>query len=218
MLGMNWKHCILLLGIGLIGIASQAQYAYHLADSNAFWAVNLLEYLPDVGQVDTYVNVCETHDMPSAELIDYYNTILLSDASICTQPFIVTPPGDVVVVASHEIRLLPGFQADAGSDFHAFIDLCTDFTSYDYREVEINEGQPTARDLRTTSVYPNPAKDLLYVRNDVEIVRIYDVYGREISFEYYLAGILNISSWNQGLYLIELLIDGQKEVHKVFKQ
>lgn len=58
--------------------------------------------------------------------------------------------------------------------------------------------------VTSLSVYPNPAKDFLYIEGaDGETVAIYDVFGRLIKQETYNAG-LNISGLEKGVYAVKI--------------
>jgi hypothetical protein len=73
------------------------------------------------------------------------------------------------------------------------------------------------------SVYPNPAKDMLYVASDMDLrsARVFDVTGklvREFTLDGGLNRTLNIADLNNGIYFVEVeTANGASSTSKIIK-
>jgi hypothetical protein len=73
------------------------------------------------------------------------------------------------------------------------------------------------KSLGNAVVYPNPAKDVLYIRNVSEkvVVRIFSVEGKIMMQSNEGATSINISSLQQGIYLIRISDQGQETINRI---
>lgn len=72
--------------------------------------------------------------------------------------------------------------------------------------------------LRIT-VAPNPATDLFYLNTDKAAeVRLYDIQGRLVKTETYSPSGINVSGMNSGVYLVEVTIENNRNVHRLVIQ
>ena len=71
-----------------------------------------------------------------------------------------------------------------------------------------------------TSIYPNPAKDILNIRSSqrIDAVDIFDVSGRLSAVYYGPATQLNISALTQGVYYVKINSAGQYTTLKLIKR
>jgi PKD repeat protein len=73
---------------------------------------------------------------------------------------------------------------------------------------------------RLVNVYPNPFKNQIQIVANAEVsLRVFDVSGREM--EVGLIGeqsVINTSNWSSGLYFIETLHDGKRQIQKLIKE
>ncbi len=69
----------------------------------------------------------------------------------------------------------------------------------------------------TTSIYPNPTKDKIYVTSDVapSSLAVYDVFGKLILRKVHHTDSINLGNLNHGVYYIEMHFDQDKVVKKV---
>jgi beta-glucanase (GH16 family) len=69
----------------------------------------------------------------------------------------------------------------------------------------------------TTSIYPNPTKDKIYVTSDVapSSLDVYDVFGKLILRKVHHTDNINLGYLNPGIYYIEMHFDQEKVVKKV---
>ena len=148
--------------------------------------------------------------------------------------------------ANNSVTVKPGFEAYSGSEVHIKPDApcyCSD------KSVETAQAPPkyyttptvneTKSNVNTSEeslelyelvkefskpivIYPNPAKDNLYISSDKKInkLKLYDVQGKLIlkkNFE--RKEVLNISHLKSGTYFIEIIQEnGEKVVEKIIKQ
>ncbi len=75
--------------------------------------------------------------------------------------------------------------------------------------------------LAKTALYPNPVKDVLYIHNqndNLGLISITDLSGKQIfSSESYTEGI-DVSSFENGIYLLRYISDGNSGVERFIKQ
>ncbi|WP_370900922.1 DUF7619 domain-containing protein [Chryseobacterium gossypii] len=76
------------------------------------------------------------------------------------------------------------------------------------------------RDPKTDfSIYPNPVKDILYIKSEKEITKaeIYDISGRIINTTGVKGNSVNVSELQKGLYIIKLRTPGKVMTQKFIK-
>ncbi len=82
--------------------------------------------------------------------------------------------------------------------------------SFDYTDDVLSNDSTSVADLRFKySIYPNPAKDLLYIdltgNNPCHSIVVYDIYGRIVKYEKdFNSKYLSIRDLSPGLYIIEI--------------
>ena len=83
----------------------------------------------------------------------------------------------------------------------------------------VNNVQHHNTNLNLT-IYPNPAKDQLYIKTDKAIsnIRIYNAYGREVLVEPNEENIINLCGLSSGLYIMTLTIDNVEITRKFIKE
>jgi hypothetical protein len=69
----------------------------------------------------------------------------------------------------------------------------------------------------TTSIYPNPTKDKIYVTSDVapSSLAVYDIFGKLILRKVQNTNSINLGNLNRGVYYIKMYFDQEKVVKKV---
>jgi Secretion system C-terminal sorting domain len=78
--------------------------------------------------------------------------------------------------------------------------------------------QEAAEDLSRLAVFPNPTNGLLFLKNEPETLRVFDLHGKTVvekqgqKLEY-----LDVSSLSSGLYILEMVADSQRKVVRFFK-
>ncbi|MFD2909476.1 T9SS type A sorting domain-containing protein [Flavobacterium ardleyense] len=87
-----------------------------------------------------------------------------------------------------------------------------------YKSAQSNLGNNT-NNLARISVYPNPTTDLFYVNsvNDLK-VKIYDLSGKMLKYVNSSKEAIDVSDFSNGLYLIELAGENQKQIIKLIKK
>ena len=70
------------------------------------------------------------------------------------------------------------------------------------------------QEISSISVYPSPAKDKLYVKGEYDYLRIVDLLGKEVLYSKY-AEFINVSSLNNGLYLLEIISSDKRYSEKI---
>lgn len=65
------------------------------------------------------------------------------------------------------------------------------------------------------SVYPNPAKDFLYVNGQAENVEIVDLTGRTIYASTSVSGVIHVNQFPKGACLVKVTSNGKVTMHKV---
>ncbi|GER58461.1 hypothetical protein ULMA_05690 [Patiriisocius marinus] len=124
--------------------------------------------------------------------------------------------------ASESIHLLPGFHAQNGSIFHAYIEACISPSPSRDSNAEISEEEIILNGGLESelSVYPNPAKDVVNITHpklDIVSYQLYNAQGRLIKTS------ANINSNNhsfnsgvlsRGLYFLRVTLEEGAVVHK----
>lgn len=66
------------------------------------------------------------------------------------------------------------------------------------------------------SIYPNPAKDLIYIESNHRVlhIKVYDLMGKQVLTEKLLNRAINIKNLTQGLYLLKLLDKSGSELKR----
>jgi alpha-tubulin suppressor-like RCC1 family protein len=76
--------------------------------------------------------------------------------------------------------------------------------------------------LDVVSLYPNPVKNILNISlentSEIQKVVIYDVTGKQVKFQEGNTTSIYVEDLKSGFYLLEVAIDGKKEVKKFIKQ
>ena len=72
----------------------------------------------------------------------------------------------------------------------------------------------------TISLYPNPVSNQLNVSTNSEIQKlvIYDVTGKQVKYQEENTNSIDVEDLKSGFYLLEITIDGNKEIRKFLKQ
>lgn len=112
--------------------------------------------------------------------------------------------GDVYPSANGRILLGTFMNPADGSQMTYFVDM--DAQS-DIKNV--------AGDKAEIVVYPNPAKDVLYIDGDVENVSVTDLTGRVVYQSSSVSGSIPVASFGKGTYLVKLIADGKMITHKI---
>lgn len=67
-------------------------------------------------------------------------------------------------------------------------------------------------------VYPNPVKDILYINQEIESIKIYDHLGKLIFVEDGLSDDVDVSTLSKGMYIAKITIKGKHYYKKFIKQ
>lgn len=130
--------------------------------------------------------------------------------------------------AGSEITLAPGFVAEPGSVFNAFIDECTPLRLQDDNDDEAAEGITRPSGFLVASVFPNPfgsstTLSLQLLREGNLDIRLYDLTGKELrvirSRQFFDSGSYSFEvvtgNMAKGVYLLRATLDGQQLVMKI---
>jgi len=150
---------------------------------------------------------------------------------------IIAPVQNVEYIASRDITLLPGFHAQQGVGFHAFITPCFDMISVLKYMAQMRTGSETNLSVDTNNVatntdhfilFPNPAKEEINIRfslqNESAIkISIYDVSGKLVSTNQSSSKFpkgefiktVDTRSLQQGMYMISIETSEYKETKKL---
>lgn len=148
---------------------------------------------------------------------------------------VVAPVQNVEYIASHDIVLLPGFEAQMGTGFHAFITPCFDLISaLKYKAQErTGEGSvvPSVSNgsaLGHFTLFPNPAKEQVNVRFLLQAessikISVYDASGKLVSTDQSSSKFpkgefiktIDTRSYAQGIYMISIETSEYKETRKL---
>lgn len=132
--------------------------------------------------------------------------------------------------AGNYVRLDPGFEAKAGSEFTARIKPCNDFFAQNVN-TPVKQMQAVTRTKENFKVYPNPASNQVTVEwsyNEEKSTRLFltDVAGRVVmelpSFKKISAGKMQVQfstrQLKDGTYFVTLITDNKKQVNKLVVQ
>jgi PKD repeat protein len=137
----------------------------------------------------------------------------------------VEPDAKIKYEACNEIDLLPGFTSEIGTDFTARIDpiIVSDKSSANYTfplfsNDELNEHLGKSM----LQVLPNPANSFINIKNEnsnvnIENISVYDVLGNlifKIDNQHTNAYTLQISNWQNGIYILQILLSDKKVVQQ----
>lgn len=149
---------------------------------------------------------------------------------------IIAPVQNVEYIASRDITLKPGFQAENTSGFHAFITPCFDIISaFRYiaqKRVSDQDVLPEAiKSESNFTIFPNPTKDEAHIKFRLENasavkISVYDASGKIIfmneSSEAFPKGeylkTIDVSDYASGVYLVSLECNDFKETKKLIKK
>ncbi|WP_445431981.1 S8 family serine peptidase [Chryseobacterium indoltheticum] len=181
------------------------------------------------------VDFCYKEDLKT--LVSPTNDITTSQTVLAKQIVasnkIVSPVQNVEYIASRDIVLLPGFHAQQGVGFRAFITPCFDLISaFRYRAQERvdSETLPTSNTstLGHFTLFPNPAKEEVNIRftlqNESPIkISIYDASGKLISTDRSsdkfpkgeFIKTIDTRSLQQGVYMVSIETFEYKETKKL---
>lgn len=192
-------------------------------------------YMPSVS---TNLNVCGNYyDDTYPNILVAFNNIEAGDVCISPAYTTIHPDANVVFKAGNSIRLGNGFNAKAGSYFHAYIYSCSGGSYKTIADEVIFENNDTPDELTifknkdskpTLSAHPNPfnasteIKFRLYESNYAEIF-LFDVYGTRIKIlanrRYCDEGIHTVSlqknELTPGIYYCLLSTSTESIVHKI---
>jgi serine protease AprX len=150
---------------------------------------------------------------------------------------IIAPVQNVEYIASRDITLLPGFHAQQGVGFHAFITPCFDMISVLKYMAQMRTGSETNLSVDTNNVatntdhfilFPNPAKEEINIRFSLQKesaikISIYDVSGKLVSTNQSSSKFpkgefiktVDTRSLQQGMYMISIETSEYKETKKL---
>ncbi|MCT8339111.1 T9SS type A sorting domain-containing protein [Flavobacteriaceae bacterium TK19130] len=96
--------------------------------------------------------------------------------------------------------------------FYSSIFGIAEFTNYELDENEYSRDG--------FLLFPNPTEDMLYLRTDgaqVDSVSVYDVFAQKIFTANHVEEI-DVSNLAVGIYMVEIIVDGNKSTKKILKQ
>lgn len=183
------------------------------------------------------VNFCYKEDLTT--LVSPANDITTSQTILAKQIVasnkVVAPVQGVEYIASRDIVLLPGFHAEQGVGFHAFITPCFDMISaMRYRAQERVDSQVLS--VANSAVvaddhfilFPNPAKEEVnvkfFLQNESSIkISVYDASGKLISTEQSSTKFpkgefiktIDTRSYLRGIYMVSIETSEYKETRKL---
>ncbi|WP_276963429.1 S8 family serine peptidase [Chryseobacterium sp.] len=147
---------------------------------------------------------------------------------------VIAPVQNVEYIASKDIVLIPGFHAEQGTDFHAFITPCFDVISAFTYRAQQRVGTEVLSVLENSSaidhftLFPNPAKEEVNIRfflkNESAItISVYDASGKLIftrqSSTKFPKGefikTIDTRNYSKGIYMISIDTDEYKETKKL---
>ena len=135
-----------------------------------------------------------------------------------------SPNGNVTFAAGGSITLYPGFHAQSGSGFRAYIGgscAAKEDPLISYQEPEC------LSDCGNYRIFPNPSSSGIFtleaLRSDQnrKIVAIYDFSGRRISFTEFSMlthTTINLSAQEKGIYLVRIISKDNSETLKIIRQ
>ncbi|WP_299763172.1 M12 family metallo-peptidase [uncultured Dokdonia sp.] len=123
--------------------------------------------------------------------------------------------------ASEEVILSPGITIESGSEFRAYIDResCLVNTRSNI-EVEVPSSQVLDETIKTVSLFPNPAQDILHIESDEDIIgieimsQIGVLKERRESFIDPRKGEFDVSRYKTGIYFIVITFKDGSTLNK----
>lgn len=149
-----------------------------------------------------------------------------ADSSISTLNSVIIPGGDSVVFKAGACVILnSGFLANVGSDFHAYIDGCSQSNILTYNSTEtlaisdvvipINFEDPKRKNI--FQLFPNPTNGIFKVSGNRESkIKIFDSYGKLIFQQKNIDQEIDISKHPDGLYFV-LFEAESNQIEKILK-
>ncbi|MDV7696736.1 S8 family serine peptidase [Chryseobacterium soli] len=202
---------------------------------------NITPLLPGGNQVFSIVvsnvDFCYKDDLTT--LVSPGNDITTSQTILAKQIVasnkVIAPVQNVEYIASRDIVLLPGFEAQMGTGFHAFITPCFDMISAFKYKAQERTGEESG--ISTVSngsalghftLFPNPAKEEVNVRFFLQAesaikISVYDASGKLVltdqSSSKFPKGefikTIDTRSYAQGIYMISIETSEYKETRKL---
>ncbi|MBL4710659.1 MAG: T9SS type A sorting domain-containing protein, partial [Flavobacteriales bacterium] len=145
--------------------------------------------------------------------------------------YIIQDDGDITAYAQESVELYPGFDAQYGSDFHAYIDEDS-FCESSSRIKESNSNTSLEETMEkevleplnlgnNLSIYPNPTDGELVIMTSfiqhgfLEVLDMQGkmVYSQRVSEEEKV--LLDLSAFRKGVYLVRIYNDNQEKKGKV---
>ncbi|ANF50628.1 hypothetical protein A0O34_08875 [Chryseobacterium glaciei] len=181
------------------------------------------------------VDFCYKEDLTT--LVSPTNDISTSQTILAKQIVasnkVIAPVQNVEYIASRDITLLPGFHAQQGVGFHAFITPCFDLISALKYKAQQRVGAevitvPTGSSLGHFTLFPNPAKEEVnikfYLQNESSIkISIYDASGKLLSTEQRstkfpkgeFVKTVDTRAYSPGVYMVSIETSEYKETKKL---
>lgn len=153
--------------------------------------------------------------------------------------YIIEKTGDITVYAGEQVVMKPGFHAESGSTFHAFIRIPPCSASgmsqnsgnndrkadenYAIRFVENNIKEVEKSEDQKVKLYPNPNNgsftiEVTDIYLDGEFL-IFDTYGKKLYFETIKRNVTQINRrLESGVYYVTLIKGNNKHVEKIIVQ
>lgn len=165
----------------------------------------------DNSKVGTYIitDASRTKSLTNSVTHISLGTVALSGANAWS--FDWTAPsagtGDVTFYAAFNVTN-SNFSTSGDSIYTASFSVAEDLT------VSINELELK----HNFTIYPNPAKDFVYLTPLAKSVEVYSLTGKNVMSGKLVNGQLNIQSLSQGVYFVKALINGQLQTKKLIVQ
>ena len=167
----------------------------------------------------TLQNITITGSVP-----DYEATQTITAAGGGTYFTVTSPNGDVTLAAGTSISLLPGFHAQSGSTFRAYIGgSCVTKES----SLISHHETPCLSNCGNYLLYPNPSADGIFtLQNQQQNITIwhatvYDFSGKQIhaiESDGDVSTTINLSTYPNGIYLIRITNAEKSEIIKIIKR
>jgi hypothetical protein len=173
--------------------------------------------------------------VPDHTVASGINECYKAQQTITVQNLVVESGGNVRLIAGNKISLLPGVRAKSGSAFRAWISATDICGSAPTQMITNTEGQLPAPEIeqpvfgqdKLFKVYPNPTTgeftlELMKVDPQSNVsVNIYGMQGNKIQSTVQAARkryTFNLSGNNPGLYMIQVINNGETGVARIVKQ
>jgi hypothetical protein len=189
----------------------------------------------DFSIVVSNVDFCYKEDLKTlvSPVDDISTTQTILAKQIVASNKIIAPVQNVEYIASKDIVLVPGFLAEQGVGFHAFITPCFDIISA-FRYIAQKRDGAEALSVSGSSandhfiLFPNPAKEEVNIRfllkNESAIkISVYDTSGKLISTEQSSTKFpkgefiktIDTRSYSPGVYMVSIETAEYKETKKL---